>query len=359
MKKTNISIIGTAGIPANYGGFETLVEHLTSNLNSSFNITVYCSSRLYKTKLNKYNGVTLQYINLNANGAQSILYDIVSIYKALKNSDTILILGVSGCIILPIVKLFSKKKIIVNIDGLEWKRNKWNKFIKIFLKYSEKIAVNFADIVIGDNKVITSYIKSEYNKDSFLIPYGADHVTKEPLTDDILLKYSFLNKPYAFKVCRIEPENNIHIILEAFKYYLDLNLVIVGNWSNSDYGMSLKGEYSKLVNIYLLDPIYNQKILNQLRSNCYIYIHGHSAGGTNPSLVEAMYLNLPILAYDIAYNKETTQNRAIYFTDSFDLLEKLKTFNRKDLKSIGDNMKTIAVDNYTWSIISKKYAELL
>jgi len=319
MKK--IAIIGTVGIPAKYGGFETLTEYLTKNLHDKYNITIYCSTKNYTEKLDTYNGAHLKYVNLNANGTQSIPYDIISLFSSLKFADTVLILGVSGCIILPFVRLFSKKKIIVNIDGLEWKREKWSKYAKAFLKLSEKLAVIYADEVVTDNKVIQEYVMSEYNKQSNLIAYGGDHVREETLSESLKEKYYFLNNKYAFKVCRIEPENNVHIILDAFSEYEYLNLVIIGNWLNSEYGKKLKEKYTKSKNIFLLDPIYRQSILNQIRSNCSIYIHGHSAGGTNPSLVEAMYLGLPIFAYGIGYNKETTQNKALYFNDKYELVE--------------------------------------
>jgi len=353
-----ISIIGTVGIPAKYGGFETLAEHLTKNLYNQFDITVYCSSKSYDKKLETHNNSKLKYINLNANGIQSIPYDIISILKSVKYTDTLLILGVSGAIILPFIKLFSKKRIVINIDGLEWKRSKWGKGAKWFLRYSERIAVKYSDVVVTDNKFIQEYVKFEYDIDSNLIAYGADHVTKETLSDELKTMYPFLNQKYAFKVCRIEPENNIHIILEAFKENKYLNIVIIGNWLSSEYGINLKSRYSKMKNINLIDPIYNQKILNQIRSNCYIYIHGHSAGGTNPSLVEAMYLELPIFAYGIQYNRETTLNKAFYFNNKDELIELLKNINEKNIKKIAVNMRILAEENYTWSKISKQYSKL-
>ena len=138
-----IAIIGTVGLPSNYGGFETLTEYLTKDLGVHFDITVFCSSASYKTKLKTHNNAKLIYLPLNANGIQSIMYDIASIFYALLFADTLLILGVSGCIVLPIVKLISSKKVIVNIDGLEWKRAKWGKAAKWFLKFSERVAVKF------------------------------------------------------------------------------------------------------------------------------------------------------------------------------------------------------------------------
>jgi glycosyltransferase involved in cell wall biosynthesis len=353
-----ISIIGTVGIPAKYGGFETLTEYLAKYLNDDYDMTVYCSGNNYENKMNEYNGAKLKYINLNANGVQSIPYDIISVFSSLKFADTLLILGVSGCIVLPFIRLLSKKRIIVNIDGLEWKREKWGKGAKWFLKFSEKLAVKYADVVVTDNKVIQDYVKSEYDTNSTLIAYGADHVTKEILSDEIKNKYPFLKDNYAFKVCRIEPENNIHMILEAFSEYEELNIVIIGNWSNSEYGKELKSKYSEVKNIYLLDPIYDQQILNQIRSNCYIYMHGHSAGGTNPSLVEAMYLELPIFAYGIQYNRETTKNKALYFNDKDELVTLLNKIDNEKLKSVAADMKTVAEENYTWKKISEQYSKL-
>ena len=353
-----VSIIGTVGLPAKYGGFETLVNHLTQNLADQFDITVYCSGKAYINQVKTCNGAKLKYINLNANGAQSILYDIISIFKSLKKSDVLLILGVSGCIALPFINLIREKKIIVNIDGLEWKRAKWGRIAKSFLKFSEKIAVKNADFIVTDNKVIKDYVKSEYGVNSHLIAYGADHVTKEPLDEKFLEKYPFAKKKYSFKVCRIEPENNIHIILEAFSKLPEKNIVCIGNWLNSDYGKNLKNEFEKYKNIFLLDPIYDQKILNQFRSNCSFYVHGHSAGGTNPSLVEAMYLGLPIFAFGINYNIETTANKAVYFNDINDLVSLLKKQDKDILNSIAKDMKTIALERYTWSSVSVKYKEL-
>jgi glycosyltransferase involved in cell wall biosynthesis len=252
MSLKKIAIIGTVGLPAKYGGFETLTEYLTKNLETTFDITVYCSSTFYSKKLKKYNNARLKYIPFNANGAQSIFYDIISIFNALLFADVLLILGVSGCIILPFVKLISNKLIIVNIDGLEWKRAKWGKGAKLFLRYSEKIAVTYADSIVSDNKVIQCHVRDTYNVSSELIAYGADHSKKEELASNLITQYPFLIEKYAFTVCRIEPENNIYLILEAFSEFPDLNIVFIGNWNNSNYGKQLKIQFAKYENIYLL-----------------------------------------------------------------------------------------------------------
>ena len=247
----------------------------------------------------------------------------------------------------------------VNIDGLEWKRKKWGRAAKWFLKLSEKYAIKFSDVVVSDNKIIQEYIQNQYSVESCLISYGADHAKKLLISDVLLDQYKFLADPYAFTVCRIEPENNIHIILAALKKFRQLNMVVVGNWNNSDYGRELKNKFSHHENMFLLDPIYEQDVLNQLRSNCLIYLHGHSAGGTNPSLVEAMYLGLPILAFDVNFNRVTTKECALYFDDTDSLVNHLSSLDKHRLNEISHDLKAVADKYYTWSFVSSRYEDIL
>jgi hypothetical protein len=171
----HISIIGTAGIPARYGGFETLAENLVRKRIGDIQYTVFCSARLYPQKQQLCFGAKLKYIQLSANGITSMLYDLISMFLSL-HSDVMLILGISGSLFLPIIRLFYRGKIITNLDGLEWKRTKWNRFARFILRASEKTAVKFSDILIGDNQGILDYVAQEYNKEAMLIEYGADHI---------------------------------------------------------------------------------------------------------------------------------------------------------------------------------------
>lgn len=359
MPLKRITIIGTQGLPAEYGGFETLAEYLTLFLGKRFDILVYCSKRLFAKKEKFiHNNAELYYIPLKANGPQSILYDSFSIIHASIKSHVLLILGVSGVIVIPLVKLFSKKVIIINIDGIEYKREKWNYFARKYLKYAESQAVKHANIIIADNKGIQEYVHERYKKKSELIAYGADHVKYEPILQETSKKYG-IPKKYAFKVCRIEPENNIELILKAFKQFGQYPLALVGNWQNGDYGKRLFRKYSAHKNLILLDPIYDQQELNQIRSNCYTYIHGHSAGGTNPSLVEAMYLKLPVIAFDVIYNRHTTENRALFFKSKSSLVDILERLKETDRLKIASDLYDVAYRKYTWERISQKYEQLL
>lgn len=361
--KKKIAMIGTVGLPANYGGFETLVEHLVKNLDREYNITVYCSGKKYKKINNRrqthYRFARLKYLPFNANGVQSIIYDTLSIIHALFYADVLLILGVAGAWILPFVKAFTNKKIIISIDGIEWKRDKWNFFAKCYLFWAEKLAVKYSHIDISDNESIQDYTAMRYGSLSRIIEYGADHTMKVVPVYADRQEFPFLNKPYAFKVCRIEPENNVHEVLKAFAQLTKYTLVMVGNWNNSEYGAGLKKQYENHTNIILLDPIYNQSKLDLLRGNALIYIHGHSAGGTNPSLVEAMYLGLPIMAYGVSYNRTTTENKALYFKNHEDLKELIKNSTIEEMKAQGNLMGSIARRRYTWAFVSHKYKELI
>lgn len=361
--KKKIAIIGTVGLPAKYGGFETLAEHLVKNLDREYKITVYCSGKKYKKIRNHrqthYRHARLKYLPFNANGIQSIIYDTLSIIHALFYADVLLILGVPGAWILPFVKTFTNKKIIISIDGIEWKREKWNFFAKCYLFWAEKLAVKYSHIDISDNESIQDYTAMRYDSVSRVIEYGADHTMKVVPVYKDRLEFPFLNKPYAFKVCRIEPENNVHVVLKAFAQLTKYTLVMVGNWNNNEYASKLKKQYGDCSNIVLLNPIYEQSRLDLLRSNALVYIHGHSAGGTNPSLVEAMYLGLPVLAYGVSYNRTTTENKALYFKSYKDLKELIKSSTIKEMKEQGHLMKSIARRRYTWGLVSDKYKQLI
>jgi glycosyltransferase involved in cell wall biosynthesis len=352
----HIAIIGTQGVPANYGGFESLVENIIGeNKSPDIEYTVFCSSKDMQPHIKEHKGARLKYVPLSANGAQSVPYDILSLFRLPKGTDVILILGVSGSLILPFFRLFSKKKIIINIDGLEHRRDKWGKRARAFLKFSEKLAVKYADVIVADNKGIQDYVKEEYNKESALIAYGGDHVIREidaGFEKEVLDRFSLSANDYAITVCRIEPENNCHNTLEAFSR-TDKKLIFIGNWNRSEYGRNLKEKYSKFPNITIQDPIYDIDVLYALRKNAGLYIHGHSAGGTNPSLVEAMFFGRPILCYDVVYNRATTQEKSYYWANVDELVALLK---RNDLS--GKEMIEIAQKEYTWKNITSQYEAL-
>lgn len=351
MSKDRIVIVGVVGVPASYGGFETLAENLIEDELNSF--VVYCSSKSFKSKRKHYKNAELRYIPFKANGPQSIIYDALSIFDALLKGDRkFLVLGVSGALFFPLIKFFYKDIFLAtNIDGIEWKRNKWSVFTKSLLKFFEYMAVNFSDRIIVDNLAIQKYVSMRYGLESELIEYGGDHVKEKKTTQT---KIRDLEKNYSLCICRIEPENNIHLILEAYRE-TKLNLKFIGNWDISSYSRELYTKFSSCTNIELLPPIYNNEVLHEYRTNCKDYVHGHSAGGTNPSLVEMMHFGKQVYAFDCSYNRETMESKGLYFKNAEELIVLLK---QPQKPKIGIVLADIAARRYTWSRIRKLYLKI-
>lgn len=364
-KGLKISLVGSVGLPPKYGGWETFAAQIGPRLSRVLDVTVYCCARRYTSRKRRFDGAKLVYIPiLDANGFQSIFYDLFSMLHAVKRSNAILVLGVSGAIFFPFIRLLSHVKIITNIDGLEWKRAKWGYLPGLYLRISEYFAVKFSHKIISDNDGIRSYVKEKYGVDSELIEYGADHVDESPLQESYLsnevhLVFKKINGAFALSVCRIEPENNIDIILDAFSRTAKCKLIIVGNWESSRYSRMLRKRYSSTTNLILMDALYDNQALRFLRQNCKIYIHGHSVGGTNPSLLEAMQCSCPVIAYDCVFNRFTTENEALYFVDERSLVLRLNSTSQADLASIGQRMGVIARRRYTWASVGEKYLRMI
>ncbi len=352
-----IAIVGIRGLPNNYGGFETLADYLVEYLSADFEITVYCSSKDMDTRGKEYKGAKLKYIPVTSHGGLGIVYDSISLLNAIKNNDKILFLGFGGGFVMPFIKKYHKK-IIVNIGGLDWQRNKWSPKAQKVIKKAESLLLTNCTSIISDNKGIQEYIKDTYHRDSELIAYGGDQATNEPITDEALNNYPFLKAKYAFIVTRIQQDNNIDMMLEAFSKQDKMPLVMVGNWKNSTYGIETKKKYSEKKKLILLDAIYDRKKLDVLRSNCALYIHGHSAGGTNPSLAEAMYLGLPVFAFASGYNEHTTEHKAVYFKNENELLSLIDNIDQLDLKKISENLKEVAERAYRWKIVADSYKKI-
>lgn len=361
-KPVSVSIVGTVGLPAAYGGFETLVENLVLQHElkvEKLNITVFCSMSAYERhkRASSFLAARLQYLPLNANGFQSVLYDSISILiSTFRRDDVILVLGVSGAFIIPIVRFFSSSKIVTNIDGIEWQRKKWGRFSRLFLRWSESVAVKHSHNVIADNASIAEYVSEAYNKACSVIAYGGDNaISAESTSNDIPL----LPDAFCLSICRIEPENNIHVILEAFSKIKTQNLVLIGNWSNSDYGTALRHKFNTHQNLFLFDPIYGTGKLRFIRERAKAYVHGHSAGGTNPSLVEAMHFGVPIFAFDCSFNRATTENKCLYYGNSASLISLLAHVDSPEVIATGQSMLEIAQRRYTWDIVASSYFDLL
>jgi rhamnosyltransferase len=339
-EKFSLAIVGSRGIPNRYGGFERFTEIISTEL-AKTNKKVYVScEHSTEPKVDKYNGVYLFYFPIKPpkNPLLRIfyefLYDGYSLLWASRKVDSVYMLGYSAAMLFFIPKLFGKE-LLVNPDGMEWKRSKFNPIIKSLLKLSENIAVFWADNLIADSKEIKNYLDNKYNINSLFIPYGASNIKEIEWNHEILpenLKKLKINPSYYLIVARLEPENNIEMIIKGYlKSQTVKPLIVVGDFAKPDYEKLIK----KIIEgssgdkkIVFTGGIYNPELLNMLRQNCYAYFHGHSVGGTNPSLLEGMISKNLIIAHDNVFNLEVCGDNALYFKDSDELSDKIELIEK-------------------------------
>ena len=357
MGKTKLHIVGTHGVPAKYGGFETLADHLCQHLGDKYDVTVYCNGKKYKSKIATYHGANLIYLPIDASGASGIIYDLITFLYACFKADIILYLSPVGSGFITPLRYIFGNKVVMNHGGLnEWEREKLTSFQKKWVKFNHNVAAHYSNINIVDNFHYKQSLKDNFGVESTVIRYGGDHVKKISTSrKDFQLKYPFTDKKYAVSISRAQVDNNLHLVLKSFETFLSYPLVLISNWNISDYGKELYEKYKFSNNIILLDAIYDKEELDYVRGNAYVYIHSHSRCGTAPSLVEAMLLTLPIISYDVPTNRETTKGKAVYFSSLNQLVQKLSSLTEKELKENRISMYDVASSEYTWEAISSQY----
>jgi glycosyltransferase involved in cell wall biosynthesis len=316
--KQCIAFIGTAGIPNRYGGFEAFVEQCAVHLARDCDLLVTCDSHLYEDRSADFRGVRRIFVPIRANAAWSVLHDLFAFLRVFRRSSAIVVLGVSGGIWFPFFRLccaITGKRLVVNIDGVEWRRFKYSAARRAFLKLSDVIAQLFAHRVVYDNPALAPFMCSLSLAKARCIPYSGDHVVRN--------RGIGMRPRTALTICRIEPENNIELLLEGALASRLSHYVIVGNWNSSIFGRRLRARYGRNSRLELRDPLYDATALGMLRESCAIYLHGHSVGGTNPSLVEMMFYDCDILCFDCPFNRHTARHRATYFADATELAAKI------------------------------------
>lgn len=350
-----IAILGTRGIPNNYGGFEQFAEYLSVGLvDKGHDVFVYNShNHIFKESI--YKGVNIihcfdpEYL-IGTSG--QFIYDFNCIINSRKyNFDIILQLGYTSSSIWN--RIIAKSSILVtNMDGIEWKRSKFSIKVQKFLKYAERLAIKYSDYFISDSIGIQKYLQEEFMVKSIYIPYGAENMGHPDL--DILNTFNLSKYNYDIVIARMEPENNIEMILEGFmRSKKDRDLVIIGSLE-TDFGryISEKYHHSQIRFLGFVSGINN---LNSLRYYSNLYFHGHSVGGTNPSLLEAMASDSLICAHDNIFNKSILEHDSFYFTNS----EQIKILINHNIKNkenefLINNRKKIN-NLYSWDKIVLDY----
>jgi glycosyltransferase involved in cell wall biosynthesis len=355
-----IAILGTRGIPNHYGGFEQCAEFLALGLvKRGYDVLVY-NSHNHPFSGDNWKGVKIVHCNDPEHKWGTIgqfIYDLNCIKDARKRKfDVILQLGYSSSSVWG--RWLPRKYSIIttNMDGLEWKRTKFSTPIKFFLLYAESLAVKVSDHLIADSIGIQNYLKEKYNKESTYIPYGAEIFTSADKA--VLAEYQLKPNAYDMLIARLEPENSIEIILDGVVLADNHRPFLVVGKHQTKYGEYLKKKFSSQENIIFLGGIYDLSKLNNLRYYSNIYFHGHSVGGTNPSLLEAMASNCLICANDNPFNKYILNEDGIYFSNSNEVAETLLKVNKCEEKyktKIANNGVKIR-SYYSWDIIVDQYA---
>ncbi len=383
-KQKNIFIIGSKGIPAKYGGFETFVDKLTEKrkdetikyhvacLNEEKDEFEYNNARCFSVKVP------------NIGPAKAVFYDIKALKQCIKyireNNIENSIVYVLACRIGPFIGHYKKQlkklgsKLYVNPDGHEWKRDKWNALIKKYWKISEKLMVKNADLLICDSVNIEKYIKEDYNKynpKTTFIAYGAD-VEKSTLTDndkkllDWYKEKNVKDNEYYLIVGRFVPENNYKTMIKEFMKSKTTNdLVIVTNVEKNKFYTELQNElnFENDSRIKFVGTVYDKELIKKIRENAYGYLHGHEVGGTNPSLLEALASTKLNLLLDVGFNKEVGQDGAMYWNKEdmnlATLIDKCDELQKQEIEILAKNAKERINKEYSWNKIIQDYEKIL
>ncbi len=357
-KILKIAIIGTRGIPNNYGGFEQFAEYLAEGLiKRGISVSVY-NSHNHPYQKKDWRGVEIIHCydpEDKYGTAGQFIYDLNCILDTRKKDfDIILQLGYTSSTVWGWL-LPSKSIITTNMDGLEWSRSKYSKPVQKFLQFAEYLGTKFSNYWISDSIGIQEYLVKKYQLNSTYIPYGS-FVFDEP-NSNILSDYMVSEYQYDMLIARLEPENNIETILDGVVKSNSKRPFLVVGKHETKFGEYLKNKFKATTSIVFVGGIYDINKLNNLRFFSNIYFHGHSVGGTNPSLLEAMASQALICANQNTFNAAILGDDAYYFTNLDDVVKVMTSVNKlAEQKKIESNIDKIR-ELYSWDIIIDQYLE--
>jgi glycosyltransferase involved in cell wall biosynthesis len=359
----NIALIGTRGVPANYGGFETFYEELGKRLvERGHDVTVYCRDSYYPEKLEEYLGMKLVYLsNLQKKSLDTLSHTFFSILHAIRQPyDVYMVCNAANSPVLLLPRLLGKR-IAINTDGLEWKRGKWGKVARTYYKLSERISTILAHRVVADSRGIQDYYASEYNADTTFIPYGA--YPSESNKPELLEKLGIKPGKYFLQITRFEPENNPLLTIQAYKQLTtDKKLVIIGGVPyESDYSRKIIDEATGHPNIILPGSIYDKELLNEIWCNCFAYIHGNEVGGTNPALLQTMASRCFTIAIDVSFSRDVLSDAGIFFENNIEALTNQMQWaqdHNHELAAYKEKAVERIRSHYSWDKVTDDYEAL-
>ncbi len=352
MNDKKIGILCIQGLPARYGAFEQTVSQLVEYSEKSYpNIIFYVGSSraLIDTEFNKRN--VIRVFSSRTKGFGIIKYGILSFLKIyFRGVREYFLFGYGLSPFFPIMRLMGCR-IVCNVDGFEWRRQKWGSLHKLYFKICESMAAKFANVLIFDSECIQRYYRLNHKVSGVLAFYGAETFSCNINSD--ILPPTLSDKTYFVVVMRLEPENNIKKIVDGFMASKSPHLLVIVGPETDYFNLNVLPIVNASDRIIWLGPIYNREFLWLIRMNAVGYIHGHSVGGTNPTLVEACKIGRPIIAYRTSFNREVLGDCARYFNSSTDLTNVLESFDCESIEP------PILSADYEWSDVCEKYMKII
>ncbi len=362
-KKINISIIGTRGYPYVYSGYETFVKQLSERLIiKDCNVTVYCHKGLFKIRPKEIKGIKLVYVpTIETKIFSQPIHSFLSIIHAcFSNTDVVLVVNSANGPFGLFTKLF-RIPTAINVDGLEWLRPKWKGLGSIYFKWASKMATIFYDQIINDSEEMRKVYLNLFKRDSKVIAYGANiRKSKNP---DLIDKWEIKTREYYLVIGRLIPDNNADLIIKGFlNSSSKKKLVIVGDVPYRDsYASNLKNILDK--RLIFTGYVNDQNILAELYHNCYVYIHGHEFGGTNPTMIKAMAFGCAIIALETVFNREMLQGGkyGLFFKkEKKSVLQTIEYCEKEHI--LIDKLRSASVNGinkkYDWDFITNQYLKV-
>lgn len=356
-------ILGTRGIPASHGGFETFAQHLALYLvKRGWRVTVYCqregSGSLYE---DTWQGVKRIIIPVSSAGARgTVLFDLKATWHAMRHPGLVLVLGYNTAIFNILLRICGKR-IVMNMDGIEWQRDKWSWLERAWLRLNEFLGSHLSNHLVADHPSIEDHLSQTVSREKItMIPYGADRL--ETAHEDVLRDYGIKANEYTLLIARPEPENSILEIVRAFSSTpRNQPLVILGNYDpeHNEYHRQVLDAASDEVKF--LGAIYDPEIVQALRYYSQLYVHGHTVGGTNPSLVESLGAGNAILAHDNLFNRWVAGDNAAYFSDTTSCAQAFDRLlgNVPKIECMANASRERHESTFPWSKILGQYEALL
>lgn len=356
-----IALIGTRGIPAQYGGFETCAEELSQRLvQSGHEVWVYCRANYYSHRPQEYLRIKLIYINEpKSKFLETLVHTLKSLWHARRFPYDIILVFNSGNAPSLVLPLLYKKKVALHMDGMEWKRGKWGRLARSYHRFSRWLATKLPIDMINDSRELQKYYQSNFGKESTYLSYGAPIQSSQ--NPELLKQFDIEPGEYFFQLTRFEPENSPLLTVKAFeRTNTSKKLVMVG-------GVTYPTPYAQEIHatqdnrIKLLGFLYDKDILRELYCNCYAYIHGNEVGGTNPALLEAMASGCFVICRDVAFNREVLRDAGIYYEKTVpNLTEKIQWAldNPDGMDKQKANAINIIKENYSWDKVAMDYTAL-